>query len=135
MNSLFLSLLLAFSSPLLLLPLERLSPHLYFLEEIAKLIIVLLMTKAEKERKRNFKILAVLGGFIFAFSESVFYLVNILTLGDLSLFPKRLMLTGVLHMGTIFLLYLLVKRGKTGTVVGLMLSALIHYLYNLAVGF
>jgi len=93
------------------------------------------MTKAEKERKRNFKSLAVLGGFIFAFSESVFYLVNILTLGDLSLFPKRLMLTGVLHMGTIFLLYLLVKRGKTGTVVGLMLSALIHYLYNLAVGF
>ncbi len=130
MTQVILALLIAISSPLFLLPLEKILPFPYIIEESVKLVIVGIIIKAENETKNNFLIWVILAGILFAISESIFYLVNIFIVGDLMLFPKRLLFTGILHVGTILLFYVFVKKGRLWAVAGFIGAIFIHYLYN-----
>ena len=129
-----LALLLAFSAPLFLLFVEAVLPYPFVIEELVKLLAVILLVREEQEKNRSFCIFILLVGALFTISESVFYLVNIFTEGDLSLFPKRLLITGMLHIGTTFLIYLFGRRNKYLLVIGFLLAVLIHYYFNLWVG-
>jgi len=134
MTQVILALLASFSAPLFLLPIEKLYPFPYLLEELVKLIIVEAIINAEKKIKDNFVVWVILAGVLFTISESVFYLTNILANGNLILLPKRLILTGTLHLGTILLLYVFLKKNLFWAIVGLSSTILIHYFYNSVIG-
>lgn len=131
MNYIITALLVSFSSPLILLFLEKILPSFYLgLEELVKLGVVWFIVRGEKlTNKRLFNYL-ILGGFLFTLSEASFYLVNILSLGKISLFFQRLILTGTLHIGTILLLYWFLKKGFFWAILGFGGAILIHYFYN-----
>lgn len=132
MNYIITALLVSFSSPLILLFLEKISPDFYLvLEELAKLIVVWLVVREEEVTKKSFFSYLVLSGFLFALSEANLYLINILFLGKIFLFFQRLILTGTLHIGTILLLYWFFKKGSFWIILGLGGALLIHYFYNL----
>ena len=139
-----LGLLLALTSPLLLLPVEKFLPYPHFIEEAVKLVIVVMILKAVKtprtaarsdhsnlEGLRNPWVWVFMAGFLFAISESVFYLMNIFALGDFMAFPKRLVLTCGLHTGTMMLMYFLGRKNYVGLVVGFVGAISIHYFFNL----
>ena len=126
-----LGLLLALASPLLLLPIEKFLPYPHFIEEAVKLVIVVMMIKAEKEVKKDLAVWAFMAGFLFTVSESILYLTNIFALGNYMLFPKRLILTGGLHTGTVMLMYLLGRKSYLGLGLGFIGAVLIHYFFNL----
>ncbi len=123
-----LGLLLALISPLLLMPVEKLLPYPYLIEELVKLLIVLLIIKAVKPSV----LWVMLAGFLFAISESVLYLRNIFILGDLAIFPKRLLMAGGLHISTMVLMYLLARSRLEwfGLLIGFGSAVLFHYFFN-----
>ena len=94
-------------------------------------MIVLMMVRAERKEKENFTLWVVMAAFLFAISESIFYLTNIFALGDLMIFPKRLVLTGGLHTGTMMLMYFLGRKNYLGLLIGFVGAVLIHYFFNL----
>ena len=126
-----LGLLLALASPLLLLPVEKFLPYPHFIEEAVKLVIVVMMIKTEKQTKKSLWVWVFLAGFLFTVSESILYLINIFALGNYMLFPKRLVLTGGLHTGTVMLMYLLGRKKYAGLAVGFVGAVVIHYFFNL----
>lgn len=125
-----LPILMSAIAPLLLISIENVLPYPYLIEELAKLLIVMVILHQEKQFNRKFFYIALLAGVLFALSESVFYLINIFALGDVSLFPKRLLATGVLHAGTIMLMYYGGRRNRAGLFLALLLSMVIHFGYN-----
>jgi len=126
-----LGLLISLVSPIFLLPIEKLLPYPYFIEEAVKLVVVLLIIKSEVETKKSLLALVFLGGILFTLSESVFYLVNIFALGDLMVFPKRLVLTGGLHTWTAMSMYFLSRKSYLGLMAGFIGAVVIHYFFNL----
>ncbi|MEK7495654.1 MAG: hypothetical protein AAB788_04185 [Patescibacteria group bacterium] len=127
-------LLFALISPLILIPVEKILPYPYIIEELAKLIIILMIFKKEKLFNKKLPIFVLLSGFLFTLSESIFYLINIFALGDLTTIPKRLLMTGILHIGTIMLIYLFGRKNNISLLISLFFSIAIHYFYNLWVG-
>ena len=94
-------------------------------EEIFKLgLIVLIVGKKRNVNRKKIFILAL----AFVISESVLYLVNSWLLADLSLFFKRLFLTGSMHVLTFFLLYGGVEKRKWW--LGLILAGGVHWCFN-----
>lgn len=137
-----LGLLLALASPLLLLPIEQFLPHPHIIEEAVKLAIVVMIIKSEPPPgwhavtprtvvSGNKWPYIFLAGFLFAVSESILYLTNIFSIGNLMLFPKRLLLTGILHTSTVVLMYFSGRKSYLGLVVGFVGAILVHYLFNL----
>ena len=125
-------LLMSLTAPLLLIPIENIFPYPYLIEEPTKLLIVLVILSQEKQFSRPFVSIAFLAGAFFTLSESIFYLINIFALGDLSIFPRRLLLTGILHLGTIMLMYVAGrKKNPVCLALALFLSIVIHFGYNL----
>jgi len=131
METISLALIISLSAPLLLLPVEKILPYPYIIEELLKLGVVFLILKAERRNKINLFRWIVFSGLILTFSESVFYLTNIFALGNFSLFPQRIVLTGTLHMGTMLILYFSIKKGYFRLISGVVAAILIHYFYNL----
>lgn len=129
MTVIILGLLVALSSPLILLPIEKFLPYPSFIEEFVKLIIVLIVIKAA--RQFSSWVWVLIAGFLFALSESILYLINIFALGDLTLFPKRLILTSGLHICTMILMYFLGKKSYLGLLIGFIVAILIHHFFNL----
>jgi len=131
MNFAVLAFLLSLAGPLFLIPVENIFPYPWLVEELFKLIIVWLILKSKPGR--NYLLLAIFAGLLFAFSETVFYLVNIFALGNLGLVPKRLVLTSFLHSGTILLMAVFGKKGSWRWIIGFLGAVLIHGIYNLLV--
>ncbi len=131
--NLALILLGSLASPLFLLVIEKILPYPYILEEILKLIFVLLYIGQEKVYKTTLFNYVILSGLLFAFSESIFFLTNILALQTYNIFFLRLVLTSILHATTISVIYFCSKRTKYGWLLGLLLAMVIHYIYNSAV--
>ena len=125
------ALLLALASPFLLLPIEKFLPYPHFIEETVKLIVVVMIIKAERQAKENLWVWVFTAGFLFAVSESILYLMNIFALGNFMLLPQRLLLTGILHTSTMMLMYFLGRKNYAGLAVGFVGAVLIHYFFNL----
>lgn len=127
------ALLASFSTPLFLLPVEKVMPFPYFIEELAKLVIVGVIIKAENRTRRIFVVWVILAGMLFTISESIFYLVNIFANGNLLLFPQRIFLTGTLHIFTFLLLYFLGRKNLYLLSVGYFIAVTTHWFFNIAV--
>ena len=125
------ALLIAFISPLVLLPIEQMLPYTFIIEELVKLFLVILIILEGKKCKKSFWGIIFLIGFLFTISESILYLVNIIPTGNYSLFPLRIILTGSLHSGTTLLMYGLGKKSIVLLIIGFILAVLIHYFFNL----
>ncbi len=130
MELIIIALLISLSAPLFLIPLEKILPCPYVIEEVLKLFILLFIFRSAKNIKTNLLKWVVIAALLFTLSESIFYLVNIFALGNIFLFPQRLLLTGTLHLGTFLLLCLVIKKNHLWLAGGLATSILIHYFYN-----
>lgn len=131
MELITIALLISLSAPLLLLPVEKVLPYPFVIEELLKLIIVVLIYKSAKDTRVDLSKWVIIAAIFLTISESIFYLVNIFVLGNISLFPQRLFLTGALHLGTFLLLYWVIRKNHYWLAGGITISMLIHYLYNL----
>lgn len=72
-----------------------------------------------------------LGGFLFAFSESMFYIINVFLVGNANLFIIRLILTVPMHMITTIIILAFAQIDRRLTPVGLIFAILMHYMFNL----
>lgn len=107
--------LFAVIAPFIVWPIEYFFPYPFIVEELAKAVLVRINKPTYTE--------AILAGFLFAFSESVFYLINILETGNFETYMLRLALTAPLHILTILII-------KKNFQLGLPLAMTIHYFYN-----
>jgi hypothetical protein len=122
---LFISTLIA---PLALIPVEKVFPYPYAVEELVKIVFVLLILRFPP---KTFQIkLAVFIGFLFAFSENFFYLPNFIENGDFCLFFQRFILTSLLHILTILIILFPAQKKRYLIFPAAILAMLAHYLYN-----
>lgn len=124
-------LLYAFFLPYLLWPIELVLPFPFIVEEIAKAFLVVYLLDIEKDTRKRIYIAAAIGA-CFAFTESVFYLFNIALVGNIFTYLIRLLLTIPLHSSTtlIILFSVLMKNRRKDIIYGVILAAIIHFLYN-----
>lgn len=127
-SAIVLILLLALVSPLLLLPLEKILPYPYIIEELLKAAFVLAIIHLPKKATQIKTVL--LAAFLFALSENIFYLANFIDGQFISAFGKRFLLTAVLHILTAMIIFFPAQKKRALIVPGLLLAMLIHYFYN-----
>ncbi|MBP9817236.1 hypothetical protein KBC75_00580 [Candidatus Shapirobacteria bacterium] len=121
-------LILALASPLLLWPVESIIPLPAIIEELYKGVISWKL----RQEKIGWTIIA---GIVLATSETVFYLVNFLALGNFENLPKRLLVTTVLHTSTMVISGMGARSNKFGWTISLLISMAVHSLFNLFVGY
>lgn len=123
-------LILIFSliSPVLIIPIAKLLPYPYIVEEVFKAIVVLMVLKVSKV-SLHWKLL-IISGLVFSLSESILYLGSVFGNGHSLLFAKKLLSTTFLHVVTLFIIYTptLINRRLIG--LGLLLAMYIHFLFN-----
>lgn len=119
--------------PLLLLPVEKVLPYPYILEELSKAILIILILRIPS---KNFQIkLAVFSAFLFAFSENFFYLATFIENGNLNLFLQRFILTSILHIITALIILLLSQKNSRLFFPAVFIAMLFHFFYNYAILF
>lgn len=117
--------------PFILWPIEIVLPYPHIIEEAAKSIFIyFILTSIKKESQYK---AVLLSGFLFAFSESILYIPNLLLVGSSITIFLRLALTIPLHIGTMALMLSLGRRRKSLIIIGLGLAIIIHYLFNVVV--
>lgn len=132
MNIIF-ALILALTLPLVLLPIEHFFNYPYVIEELVKFLAICLIILPSKDTKNNYLIFAIFVGILFTISESMLYLADFISFGTVMIFPKRLFVTGILHISTCALMYILGRKKLWLLIPGLMISILIHYYFNKAI--
>src|SRR4030042_4206450 len=114
-------------APLLLIPIEKIFPYPYIIEEMAKAAFVLFIVRLPV---KTFQIkLAVFIGFLFAFSENFFYLPNFIENGNLSLFFQRFALAGSLHILTILIILIPSQKRRYLIFPATIFAMVAHYFY------
>jgi len=115
--------------PLLLIPLIKFTGYSEIVEEIAKAGVVLFLILKLPTWK-----LQILGGiafgFLFGFSENIFYLNNIFQLGDFNVFWQRFLWTVPMHIITVLVILFAGLAGKKWIVLGLAGAIILHTLFN-----
>jgi RsiW-degrading membrane proteinase PrsW (M82 family) len=122
----------ALFGPFLLWPIEYLLPYPYVVEELFKTVVVLVSINQKTSPAKFFGTFA-LAGIGFALTETVFYAIDVGTLGAPALFITRLGVTGILHSVTFLVIAFFGRIGKKFLPVGFLLAMAIHYFYNLNV--
>lgn len=117
--------------PFILWPIEYFLPFPYVVEELAKAILVIAIIKYT-DRPMQVRI-AAFSGLLFAISESVFYIFNILLVGTSITLLQRLLLTIPLHVGTILIILFFGMKRKEFIPIGVVIAGIIHYYFNLFV--
>ncbi len=126
-------LLFALGTPLVLIPVEQLLPYPYLLEEAVKAFLILFVT-GNKNNHSPLKT-TILIGLLFALSESFFYLMNTILLGNMKFFLQRLLITTPLHIFTCLLIFLPTLKSKKLLPLGLVGAITAHYLFNLTLSY
>jgi len=121
--------ILALAAPWFAWPLEIFFPQPAVIEELLKAGILAVTLSETPTLTHRLQLAAITGG-LFAFSESIFYLVNYLALGVPDLFFTRLIYTGPLHLITTLLIALPAST-RPKLLIGLPLAVVVHYLANL----
>ena len=124
----FLLPLIALIGPIVLIPIEKVLPYPYILEEIVKVIMVFLILSTTG---KIFQIkLATFAGFFFALSENIFYLSspNLYTSPDI--FLKRFFLVSLLHIITILAILIPSQKYRFLILPATLIAMFIHYFYN-----
>ena len=116
-------------APFIVWPFELFFPYPFIVEELAKTLIVFFALKSKGSFPQFLKTF-ILAGVLFAFSETVLYLININLLGKISLLFVRFLSTSLLHSLTFVVIAAIGFKNKKLLWLGFFLAALIHYLYN-----
>lgn len=125
--------LLALIFPFLLWPLEHILPYPHIIEELLKAGIVLLILRTKLDSLAQFKHVLLFGG-LFALSETAFYMINIMFVGNISTLLLRVIVTTPLHILTLLIIWLATSYHKWLILLGIGVAILIHYLFNLLQG-
>src|SRR3989338_8458996 len=123
--------LFASMAPLLIWPVEFIFPYPHIIEELVKGFLVYFILKSSDNTIRIRS--TILAGLLFAFSESVMYMFNILLVGTIWTFIERLILTIPLHVITTLLILLSGMRKKELLPLGVVAAMFLHYFFNLFV--
>lgn len=119
---------LPLSIPLFLIPIEKILPYPYIIEELVKFFLVLLILRISN---KPFQIkLAIFTAFLFAFSENFFYLTNFISNENTLLFFWRFITTSLLHILTILIILVPSQKKYSLIFPALFLAIAIHYFYN-----
>jgi hypothetical protein len=112
--------LLAIIGPFFLLLIESLLPYPYIVEEIFKFFLAKSSTSIKT---------AIILGLLFSLSEAFFYFLNPTFQLDAIRYSLRFLVVSAMHISTILIMQYFLKR-KNLWPIGLLLSILIHYLFN-----
>lgn len=121
--------LFASIAPFLLWPIEYIFPYPHIVEELWKAMCIPILLQYPTKKKQLFIALAT--GSVFAFSESILYVFQFIQQGSLETVVWRLVLTTLLHSGTLYLMLCTTYINKKLLPIGLALGILIHYFYNI----
>jgi len=127
------SLVYSLAAPLLLLPIEKLLPYPYLIEELVKYILVSLIVRDKSITKQHTWLYVLFAGLLFTFTESFLYIFNIMALGRYGDFPARIVFTGILHAGTMLLMFWGIRRGKFTTAITFLVAVAMHFFFNFIV--
>lgn len=119
-------------APFIIWPIELFLPFPHIIEELAKALLIYLTIKQIGKNSMRIKI-AILTGLAFAISESFLYLFNIALVGTPTSLLFRLALTIPLHCLTMLIILFPAMYKRTFIVGGLILSILVHYVFNLTI--
>ncbi len=126
--------LFAAIAPFIVWPIEIFFPYPHIVEELAKaLLIFFLLLRPSSNTKKISGVFLI--GFIFAFSETVLYLFNILPLGNPQILLLRFLLTIPMHILTSYVILISAMIDKRLIFLGIILAAFIHYFFNIYVAF
>lgn len=118
----------ALISPFLLWPIEFIFPFPYIIEELLKACFIPFLLTCNDRKIQLWVALSF--GILFALSESVLYVFNIIKTGSFEIFILRLVLTSLLHSSTLIIMLLFTSFTKKLFPLSLVLGILIHYIYN-----
>ena len=118
--------------PYLLWPIERILPYPHIIEEAAKAGVILYLLNQDL-KKRDKITLSLLIGVAFGLTEGIFYIGNILMVGNLNTFALRLIITIPFHALTSFVILFPAFYKKYLIVAGLIAAVFLHYFFNLIV--
>jgi len=111
---------------------EQFLPYPFIIEEIAKGFILALLLRENLSRK-NFILSAIAIGALFAYSESLFYLLNLNLVGGAKLYFTRLAITIPLHAATCIIMIFPGLNEQKLKVQGIIMAMVLHFIFNLAV--
>jgi len=117
---------LGLSSPLILFPIINFFNYSIIIEELLKAIIVFFLISKIKYKIKYLIIFA----FLFGLSETIFYINNIVAIGDYNLFIYRFLFTIPMHIFTMLTIYSFYKIKKVYIILGFIFAIIIHYLFN-----
>ncbi len=129
MTETILALMFAFALPLPLLFLEAIAPVPFLIEEMVMAILILFIVRSSIEERWKLPAV-VLAGFLFSISETMFYLINYLSIGQSYLVFIRFLFTGSMHVLTTIVIYLFARKRGYSVLIGLILAILIHFVFN-----
>lgn len=117
--------------PAVLIPVVRFTGYSEIIEEISKALIVIFLILKITGLKRQ-TLCAVIFGFLFGFSESIFYLGNILQTGNFNIFFERFLFAVPLHIITVLIILFFGLISKYLLPLGVAIAIIIHLLFNIA---
>jgi hypothetical protein len=120
------------SLPLFLIIITHYTGFSEVIEELSKaLIIYFFITKFPK---LSWQIVsALVFGFLFGLSESIFYLNNIFQIGNLNIFWERFLLSIPLHVITVLIILFSAQKNKKFIIAGTIAATVLHLLLNQAI--
>ena len=122
--------LFAAITPFILWPIEIILPYPYIVEEISKAILIFFLLKLPNREKILGTIMI---GFLFSFSETVLYLFNVFSVGSLQTLFLRFIFTTPMHIVTSLIILSSALINKNLIILGIIIAALVHYIFNLIV--
>lgn len=114
--------------PFVLWPIEFIFPYPYIIEELAKVVLVFFIFKTPGKSSQISLIISA--GLLFAFSESVLYLSNIMLVGTVWTFVWRLLLTSFLHVLTMLIIFVSGIKKRKFLLFGVIIAMILHYYFN-----
>jgi hypothetical protein len=110
---------------------EKILPYPYVIEEVVKIFFVLLILGLPG---KIFQLkLAVFIAFLFAFSESFFYLSNFTEAGNAVGFIQRFFLVGFFHILTMLIILIPAQKKSWLIIPALFIVICLHYFFNQSV--
>ena len=118
--------------PLLLIPVVKTLGYSEIIEEIAKAVVVLIIV-LKIPRLKSKIMTSVVFGFLFGFSENVFYLNQLMQNGLSQIFIERFLITVPMHVVTVLVVLGFTLQKRYLWLVGLLLAITFHLLFNFLV--
>lgn len=118
--------------PIILISIINFTGQSEIIEEISKVLVVLFIILRNPSWKIRLEG-AMVFGLLFGLSENIFYLINFLGTENYHIFLLRFVTTIPMHIVTVLIIFIFTEIKKYFWIFGLILSVLVHFLFNLFV--